>query len=106
MRRRMRSAAAAVALALLLSGCLPYPKWLWVDAPLNQERLEAGSEYRLKVGDKVRVRTAAGKVLKLTVDAVFEGGFYGVARNKQRYRVPYSSLDNLEIERMTWRIAA
>lgn len=106
MRRRMLHRAGAAAVALLLAGCLPYPRWLWVDAPLNQERLEAGSEYRLQVGDKVRVRTAAGKVLRLTIDALFEGGFYGVARDKRRYRVPYSSLDNLEVERMTWRIAA
>lgn len=95
---------ALAVLSLLLAACLPSPKWVWVDVPLNQAQLEASSDYRLKPGDLVRVRTTKEKRLVFRVKSLYASGFNGVASDKKTYRVPYAGLVDMQVERMTYSV--
>ena len=81
----MRNVVSAL-LALALAGCIVWPADTWTEAP------------RAPVpGDLVRVETRDGTKHVFRVYKTDAQAFYGVAKDKLRYKVPYGALTSLEV---------
>jgi hypothetical protein len=89
---------AVLLAALAVSGCVVVPDEDWDEVPLQQDAQTRQGD-RIQPGDAVRVRTREGKVHSFRVSRVEERAFYGKARNGKSYRVPYSTLSSIEINR-------
>jgi hypothetical protein len=76
----------ALALMLLLAGCVLWPDETWSDAPRAP-----------KPGDLVRVETRDRVKHVFRVYKTEEHAFYGVARDGLKYKVPYGALRSLEV---------
>jgi hypothetical protein len=83
----------ALALTLLLAGCVLWPDDTWSDAPRAP-----------KPGDLVRVETRDKVKHVFRVYKTEEHAFYGVARDGLKYKVPYGALKSLEVRdtELTW----
>lgn len=98
----MIRAAAAGCLAVLASACLPIPykDQVWKGAPASEDGQQTAKlDERLVIGDLVRVRTKEGKTHIFRVYKIEETAFYGIARDRNKYRIGYAALASMEVRR-------